>query len=1185
MTILISPAMIERAATRLILSEQVQPTETPSSPGEEAHIYNLYEELSMPLSDIIEIGRLGLEGRLENVQEKMDGQFLAFTVVDSQLKFFTKMDLQGQAAKEKKLQAIRAGVKGGGMTLDQIASTYTGGRSNIADGFAIAYDALDHIVLPYEESLFRNGEVVIVSQIMVSQNPNTILYDDDSLRTVLAISLTEEPVSQDALDSFKVEMKDASTDAFTMDEVPTAQLIRGLEEDDSIMEQIERDLGSVVSDAGLSVSSNTVGDYVKSRLEKLLADEYDFIPRELIPDVADRFMTGRGKVSLRLKKVVSSDDYKIFRELDKAKSRIVQEAIIPLENIIQRLGIMIIDKIDLALTASNQEDLLGFVKDARAAFEKGEIIGDEKTLEGIRIALARLEENEDLFTRATEGIVFTYNNKTYKLTGLFTPINKLRGFFGRAMGREGFGKAELPQESEIEGEKMYSDQMLEMIKRASTKMMLEGGNAFEGTSVISRDNILSTLNHFKENILDDISNQNPNLLPDPDYEMLGSTGKKSQSSDLDIAIERPDGISKSEFRSTLTQEIQSRLETGAVRLMPGGNNLAVKYPVYFSGGPGLFEEAGGFVQIDIMPAESVSSAAFLMAGVGDDKVKGVYRNMLLNLIAKRMSVDQSEETGKIIKYSLATPGGLEIKSDGQVIVPRTSDPERILQLLGINAHPDQVLSFDGLLDVMLSDERLTSYLPRYREYLGRRLERDPENAGKSVSAIEGVGVQMMEEKNYNLSTDIRDTINMILSVSEKSLLSEETEKDEDMESAVQPEQLRLLTPAAYDPEDSITPSWLASHSVPDDIYDNSTNTFDPSGIPALLMGYEDSPLGDEGEKFEHGVISYADMLGLTGMERIGGEGEDLRRGNRTYESKKSKNSSPTLMFNSTFPKSRPQHFYLFTLNVPSASLIRDVADQLKSELGIRGRWNQMSDEDKQRLTEAWLNSQDTSEKTVSDLEQKIQKIDGLINDPKYWRQRVEVGKTKSGARKTKPVSGPLSFHDDEVEIDDEFEEEQLSLFEGVRIGGVNFDTPEELERYKKSLMSQIGSQTTPGPIAKKLRALGTNIKVYIVPSSDLRVAIMQSAFPGAFKGPDQIFDPQTGAVVKGGEEKIVTAIRGYLDNFGLEYKIAEKIAPALIQDLISGLGPSETFEPGWTVKMGLLGIRIKVYIEPRGTQS
>ena len=100
MAILITPDIFYRATSRFAVNEQSEPA---GAPGEEAHIYNLYEEFSMPLRDIIEIGRLGLEGKLENVQEKMDGQFLAFTVVNGQLRFFTKMDLQGQAAKDKKL--------------------------------------------------------------------------------------------------------------------------------------------------------------------------------------------------------------------------------------------------------------------------------------------------------------------------------------------------------------------------------------------------------------------------------------------------------------------------------------------------------------------------------------------------------------------------------------------------------------------------------------------------------------------------------------------------------------------------------------------------------------------------------------------------------------------------------------------------------------------------------------------------------------------------------------------------------------------------------------------------------------------------------------------------------------------------------------------------------------------------
>ncbi|MAF25152.1 hypothetical protein CL634_06210 [bacterium] len=371
MAVLITPGILYRAAARFSIAEQSDSSAHAGAPGEEAHIYNLYEELSMPLSDIVEIARLGLEGQLENVQEKMDGQFLAFTVVDGNLKFFTKMDLQGQEAKNRRLSSIRSGGPQGGMTLDQIMSTYTGSRSNIAEGFAIAYSALEPVAIQYQDSLFRNGEVIIVSQIMVSKNPNTILYDDDSLRTVLAVSLTDEQVDQDSLRTFKSEMQQASTDAFTMDEVPTAQLIEDLDEDDEEIKKIEEDLSLVVSNAGLSIEENTVGDYIKASLEKFLKDNYGFIPDALIPDVANRFMTGRGKIALRIKKLVSQEEYEKFRYLDSIKSRIVQESIIPLEEVIQRIGVMVINKLDLALTASNHEELLGFVRQARQAFSRG----------------------------------------------------------------------------------------------------------------------------------------------------------------------------------------------------------------------------------------------------------------------------------------------------------------------------------------------------------------------------------------------------------------------------------------------------------------------------------------------------------------------------------------------------------------------------------------------------------------------------------------------------------------------------------------------------------------------------------------------------------------------------------------------------------------------------------------------
>jgi hypothetical protein len=753
MAILIPPSILMNAyiKTQKIVSEQAEPA---GAPGEEAHIYNLYEEFSMPLSDIIEIGRLGLEGKLENVQEKMDGQFLAFTVVNGQLKFFTKMDLQGQTAKDKKLAAIQAGGKGGGMSLDEIMLTYTGGRSNIAEGFAIAYEALEPVALKYQDSLFRNGEVVMASQIMVSKNPNTILYDKDSLRTVLAIPLTDEPVNQDALGTFKSEMSQASTEAFTMDEVPTAQLMKGLEQDDAQIQQLEKDLESVVSEVGMSVSKNTVGDYIKVRLEKFISEKYDFIPDSLVPDVADRFMTGKGKIALRLKKMVSPEDYQRFRALDKVKSRVVQEAIVPLENIIQRLGVMVIDKIDLALTASNQEELLGFIKDVRSAFEDGFDFGlesgDTKTLESIRVALARLEANEDLFKRATEGIVFTYNNKTYKLTGLFTPINKMRGFFGSAMGREGFGKASLP-------DKGNKEELKESLKKIIMKMLAEGGNAFKKKDETGKKVVVTSEDRITREqavrIMDDLKQ---NLLGPLGIEFLpaGSTGTdKQEIGDIDLIVSEPD--KEKLYQAMLSAPYLSEtLIEGAPRVLKLGQLIAIMVQD---------SQTGQLFQVDLFPSSSMDDTSWELAGGGEGKVKGEYHKLMMSLLAK-IRGERVSTSSKTIKYTLSFPGGWREKINGtENIDGRVIDPDEYLPLLGIDVPKSQVRTFEDLVSHMAntSTDEFREALERFEEYISNRFNAKAESTRKAAqNALDVVNAVHLKTVSENkIRTVIRSILN------------------------------------------------------------------------------------------------------------------------------------------------------------------------------------------------------------------------------------------------------------------------------------------------------------------------------------------------------------------------------------------------------------------------------------------
>ena len=1114
MAIVLTPDIIQKAATKFAVRKIIQEQ---ASPGREAHIFNLYEDLGMPLRDILEIGRLALQAKVENIQEKMDGQYFAFTVRDGSLRVFTKLNLVTDSQLERLLAKIQDEENPAGMDLQQIREKFSAeSMSGVREAFTVAYSALAPAALPYQDTLFKNGRVVVAAQVMHEASQNTIAYDENSLRFVSPISLDPAyPIDSNdpSYQEFLSQARSASQEAFRLDTVPTAQLLQDLEEDDDVIAQEEKNLTSLIKKYNLSQDS-TVGDFVTAAVAEKIRSDLEYIPEEFVERVADRFATGKGRVGLELKKVLSSEDYQKYREADKRKRVIVDESIIPLEEIIQRIGISVIDKLDLALKATNRDDLIGFVNQVKNAFEEGFDFGlgpdDSDVFEKIRVALARLESNKDLFSIASEGIVFTYNNKTYKLTGLFTPINKLRGFFA-------YGSASLPSDQDI---------------------LSEGGSAFKDTQGnvttradrIPRGDVSRILAGFDSEVLGPLGLK---------YVPIGSTATDTDTvGDLDIAVNI---ASKEELYKTIIDKM------GPESVKKVGQLVAVKFQV-----PG--SEPGDFVQIDLVPSASVDDTAWVMKGGARDGVKGVFRNLLFSYIAKVKS-EQESNTMRQVKYSISWPGGLLVKVNGKESSPREPDPDLFLPMIGIEVSKDQVGTFEDLVKYMRDDPRLRNSLPGFRDYLdnSRYLQSKNENVREESQKA----VKYIEESQMNESQILRNII--------KNILKEETEPDEAQVSGPnQAEQLRLFTPASFEPMASITPDWLRTHSVPDQIYDSSSHTFFREGIPALLMGYEDSDLENEGEKFEAGIIEYTSALGIKGMERIGGEGEDLRMGNRTYESKKSKTGSPTLMFNSTFPKSRPGHFYLFTLNIPGSSLIRDVSDQLKESLGIKGRWSQLSEEEKSSLSQAWLQMVDAQGELESRIKSTIDQVESALADSSNWSR---------------------SSRSDEPEPVPEQEPEQVSLFEAVTIGDQTFNTKKSLVAYRRELKKKLGSVASPGPSAKRALALGSNIKVFVVPSADLRVAIMQSAFPGAFEGEGQIFDSQSGQVVKGGDEKIVKAIKDYLDNFGLEYKIAEKIAPQLIKDLVSGLDESDRFEEGWTMKMGLLGVRVKVYVEPRGTKN
>lgn len=135
-------------------------------------------------------------------------------------------------------------------------------------------------------------------------------------------------------------------------------------------------------------------------------------------------------------------------------------------------------------------------------------------------------------------------------------------------------------------------------------------------------------------------------------------------------------------------------------------------------------------------------------------------------------------------------------------------------------------------------------------------------------------------------------------------------------------QYPLFTPAHEDPGTSISIDWMVRNSIPDPLYNVKTHKLHAQGLTALISGFVNSSARGEGEKLEDGMEAYAEAIGIPELEVIRQPGADLKKGNTTYELKKSKTKTPNLMLNASFPKPLDSHFYIFLTKVPTVGAIK-----------------------------------------------------------------------------------------------------------------------------------------------------------------------------------------------------------------------------------------------------------------------
>lgn len=198
--------------------------------------------------------------------------------------------------------------------------------------------------------------------------------------------------------------------------------------------------------------------------------------------------------------------------------------------------------------------------------------------------------------------------------------------------------------------------------------------------------------------------------------MLGTTGKKEFSGDLDIAIDANE-VNKNEFAARLGDYISKQGGDPKDWIKKSGISVHFKTPI-------KGDEKNGYVQADFMFGERDWMKWSMTGGREGSELKGSHRHMILSSISKARG----------LKWSFQN--GLMNRETNEVI---TKDPNEIAKkLLGQTATPKDLQDPEAIIDYIIK-------LPNYEELVAdarQALEKEGVKlpvAGKVESFTPGSG--------------------------------------------------------------------------------------------------------------------------------------------------------------------------------------------------------------------------------------------------------------------------------------------------------------------------------------------------------------------------------------------------------------------------------------------------------------
>jgi hypothetical protein len=401
--------------------------------GASGHMSHPFDDRDLTFGDFKKIVDAGLRGELnfeEDPTEKTDGQNVWATIQDGEVKFA-----------RNKGESITP------MSLSQFKQKFADHPSaTVRDTFQFAAEDLASLLIKLpkktQDEIFDNGKNFMNMELIYSRNPNVINYDTDVIQ-FHNITKTDGAGNVLGTESRPAKEIPAILSKLKADLGKTFQIIPPriiqLQQDLDFTENRDKFIKKVVD---LQARYNlTDGDPVSMYHEmwwrELIDKEFPNLGQDIKEGLVRRWAYDDKKsLDMRsLDKTLGKDESDKIKKFDKedAKKRF-KENIRPFEDLFLELGSVILRNASNFVAANPSAEAQRLRAYLSAEADKIKTTGGEAEIKKVEAELARLDRIGGIDSiYPTEGIVFRYNGKLYKLTGTFAALNQLLGIikYGR----------------------------------------------------------------------------------------------------------------------------------------------------------------------------------------------------------------------------------------------------------------------------------------------------------------------------------------------------------------------------------------------------------------------------------------------------------------------------------------------------------------------------------------------------------------------------------------------------------------------------------------------------------------------------------------------------------------------------------------------------------------------------------